>query len=157
MERLREYCSEVCNISGVETYIIAEELYDEFISDSELLSQLSFSANGIRPYIDYAKSVSAPVHFAVTHFHGRIKPFEWIPVNCIEYGDSYFHVSIRNTWLCRECGKIHCGTIIMPMREHDPVFYPDAPDRQPPIPPVFEKISCSDCGKPLQNHLIFLW
>ena len=79
----------------------------------------------------------------------------WQPVNCYKNGNTYYHVYIRDTWLCRECGYLRSGQFIMPMIEHDEVFYAGTDASYPEIPAIFQKIYCQNCGKEFQKHFVY--
>ena len=40
---LIKYCIKVCNINGLDTYIISSKYYDDILADTELLNKLSIS------------------------------------------------------------------------------------------------------------------
>ena len=47
----------------------------------------------------------------------------------------------------------------MPFSEFDPYLYYDwvnKVQKWPDIPDIFKKIPCKNCGKLLQNHLVFM-
>lgn len=155
MAQLQDYCMETICINGIDTYIISPRRLDDILSDTELLSALSISAP-IEPYIQYAKTNGSDIFFAFAHFPSRKASYTWLPVNCYKTGNTYYHVAIRSTWLCRECKNLQHGTFIMPIIEHDPVFYSGAKRPYPEIPPCFEKKACENCGKLLQNHFLSL-
>lgn len=73
-----------------------------------------------------------------------------------EYEDRYYHVFIRESWLCRECRHVHRGIVIMPMAEADAIFLDKPYFMEFDIPTFFKKLPCESCGRPLQNHLIII-
>lgn len=155
MEQLEKYCIEVRQINGKMTYIVSPKLFDEIQLDEDLLASLYASLNRIRHQIEEAKANPDRIFFAfVQHSHVKMKRYVWEPVNCYKDGDVYYHVHIRNTWMCRECKQLHHGKFIMPMDESDPIFYSGTDNPYPPVSPVFKKRICANCGKALQNHFI---
>lgn len=154
MEQLRRYCIEVNDINGIQTYIICPDLLEQILADIELLSALSTSLAKIKQFVGYAKANTFAVFFAFAHFGNRIEPYAWQPVNCYKRGDVYYHVSIRNTWVCRECKQLLRGLFIMPMVEHESAFYSGSDNPYPEIPSIFKKRICENCGKTLQNHFL---
>ena len=78
----------------------------------------------------------------------------WEPVNCYKEGNFYYHVYIRDNWLCRECKQVNYDKFIMPISEHDATFYSDTDNKYPNISSLFVKKKCSYCGRELQNHFL---
>lgn len=155
MEQLKRYCIEIRQINGKKTYIISQVFLDDVLLDADLLASLSVSLDNIQRKIKEAKDNPEKVFFAfVQHNHVKIEKYAWEAVNCYKDGDSYYHVHIRDSWLCRECKQIHYGKFIMPIDECDPVFYSGTDNKYPPLPSVFKKKICHHCGKELQNHFI---
>lgn len=156
MEQLQNYCIEVNDIDGIKTYIISPDLLDHLIADVELLSALSTSFEKIKHFVGYAKANTFAIFFGFAHFSNRRKSYAWQPINCYKSGSVYYHVAIRKTWVCRECKQIQHGMFIMPMVEHESIFYSDTDNKYPEIPLIFKKRVCENCGKPLQKHFLSL-
>ena len=158
MKCIKKYSIKMCHINGAEIYITNPVFYDEIIADTELLTSLFISVqdviNCIR-YISDVKSDDFNLFLAFAHFKNRKQLYSWLPVACCKYSDTFYPVKIRSSWLCRNCGHIYHGIVIMPVEEYDPVCYP-AVDNLQPIPRIFKKIRCESCGKLLQNHLIMI-
>lgn len=122
-----------------------------------MLASLFIAPNKIMPYIEIAEnSGNLELLFAFTQHENRKERFTWMPVNCYKDRNAFYHVYVRNSWMCRECGHMRYGTVIMPIIEHEPIFYSAADNRYPPIPKIFKKEFCEECGRQLQNHLIFV-
>lgn len=158
MRQLEEYCMEIRPIGGVETYIVDPEFCGDIASDDLLLSSLSASPKFIKYYIkcsEHVKTSEFSMYLAFIHSGSRIERFSWLPLNCLKHGEDYYHVVVRDTWMCRNCGHIHRGIIIMPMAECDTTVYPIR-SLMPPVPGIFKKKACECCGRLLQNHLIIL-
>lgn len=158
MEQLEKYCMKKCQINGLDTYILSPEHYGDLLQDSKLLKALHHSDfEFIKPFIDIASTVTDVELFpALTYHKGWTGQFAWIPTHCYKSGDKFVHVHFRSTWMCRECGHWHSGTILMPTVEADATFYSCTENRCPPVPSIFRKLPCKNCGKPLQNHLILI-
>lgn len=157
MEHLKQYCVKAEQINGKMTYIISPIYLDHILSDVSLLTSLyiSFDSDRILQHtIDEAKKCDKIFLAFVRHDNVKIEKYVWQAVNCYKDGACYYHVYIRDSWKCRDCGKIHYGKFIMPIDEHDPIFYSGTDNQYPPIPPVFKRRTCRNCGKELQNHFI---
>ena len=151
---LEKYCSAICNINGLMTYIISPEYYEAILSDSVLLRELSMREADLKRWVKIARKIGARgTYMAFVCHEAWIEHFRWVPVLCLKSGDEFFHVHYHDGWMCRECG-CNNGAVIMPMPEADPIFYKRAGNGSPEIPPGFRKIPCKNCGKMLQNHLI---
>lgn len=149
---LKKYCIEIRKINGIMTYIISPVFLDSILCDTDLSALLSASLD-IRYKINEAKENPEKIFLAfVQHSNVKIEKYVWEPVNCYKDGDYYYHVYIRASWLCRECKQIHYGKFIMPIDEHDHIFY--SRTKVPPIPSIFKRRVCCNCGKELQNHFI---
>ena len=159
MKLLQKYCANELVIDGLKTYIISPEHYENLLHDTMLLEQLSISDVGkkfIPRLIEYTKQISEiKIYFAFVQHENR-KICIWEPVNVCKYENEYYHVFIRDSWLCRECGHIHLGKIIMPILEADGVFLDGRNIMTSDIPTIFNKIPCEKCGKLLQNHLLII-
>ena len=159
MKSLQEYCINELIIDGLKTYIISPEHYEKLLHDTKLLEQLGISDTGrkfIFERIEYAKQISeVKIHFAFVQHKNR-KICTWEPVNVCEYENVFYHVFIRDSWLCRECGHNYLGKIIMPMSEADGVFLDVRNIIKSDIPVIFKKISCENCGRLLQNHMLII-
>ena len=160
MNLLHEYCINELVIDGLKTFIISPEHYEDLLHDGKLLEQLSISDVGkdfISRMIEYARQISEiKIYFAFAQHENYAKRFMWEPVNVCKFGDDFYHIFIRNNWLCRECGHNHLGKIIMPMFEADGVFLDMRNIKTTVIPAIFNKIPCEKCGKLLQHRLLII-
>ncbi len=157
MDRLKDYCIEVRDIDGLRTYIISSDYLDNFLSDKDLLASLFVSPESIQYMVNQAKENPSKVFFAfVQRNNVNNKRFVWQPVNCYKNGDIYCHIFIRDSWMCRECNHINRDKFIMPMVEHETIFYVMEGIKYPPILSVFKRRICEKCGKTLQNHFVSL-
>ncbi len=154
MEKIKNYCTNICSINGVETFIIAPSKYDDLINDYDLLKDMATSKERINPFIQTAKeSCSDKIFFAFVNVPTKVEYLQWIPVLCYKSGNQFLHINYRTSWMCRECGNIMEKPLIMPIDELDTTFYTFAENKYPNIDPIFKKIKCPKCGKLLQNHL----
>ena len=158
MERLKRYCIDIKEINGIETYIISPKLLDDVFSDLELLDSLfvSYENKLIQHLIHEAKSSPLRIFVAFTkHSNIKIEKLVWQPVNCYKDGDDYHHVFICDSWICLECKHINHDKFIMPIVEHDAIFYAGTDNQFPPICSVFKRKKCINCEKLLQNHYLY--
>lgn len=159
-ELLAKYCIKICNINGLDTYIISPQYYGDILADTELLDKLTVSifasADSIKKFINIAKKVDNQLLLAFVYYKNYIDKFAWMPLNCYENENSFYLIFYRDSWLCRECGYLLHANIIMPIEECDTVFYSGTKNQYSPIPSIFKKIPCPKCGKLLQNHLFLL-
>lgn len=159
IEELERYCLRICCIQGLDTYIISPQNYDALLADRKLLKQFysTWVEETLRNLIQIAADVpDGRLYPAVVRHKNRWKKFEWEPVLCYQNRDVFYHVFYRNSWMCRECGHILHTSIIMPMAEADAVFYSGVERNHIEVAPFFQKIPCTKCGRPLQNHLFLL-
>ena len=158
MERLKDYCLNVCMIDGLQTFIISPAKYDAFIKDSNLLNDLQITKARYEVVLSYAKiakEVGADkLYLAFVYLPFFAERFQWLPLYCYKSQNQFYHVSYRNTWMCRECGNVMNKSIFMPMVEADATIYPR--DKRAGVSPIFHKIPCPKCGKLLQNHLVII-
>lgn len=155
MDQLKRYCIDIKDINGIETYIVSPELLDDAFSDIELLDSLfiSYENKLIQHFVNEAKSSPSRVFVAFTkHSNIKIEKLVWQLVNCYKDGDDYHHVFIRDSWMCRKCKHINHDKFIMPIIEHDTLFYAGTDNQYPPISSLFKRKKCINCEKPLQNH-----
>lgn len=156
-ERLKKYCEKICWIDGLETYIVSPSEYDNLMEDEELLGDLKRSQKDIAPFIKAAEEAgNGKLFFSFMKHPNWIEKYEWAPVHCYKWESSFYHVCYRKLWMCRECRNIVHASIIMPMTEAEPIFYSGTEKEYPDISPIFKKVECPYCGRPLQNHLI-IW
>lgn len=159
MERLKQYCMGVCDIDGLQTFIIFASKYEELLRNSELLKDLKISERLMTPFIKTIRELNTDkIYFAFVYLPTFIEKFQWMPVYCYKNGSQFYHVHYRDSWMCRECGNIMNQSVIMPLVEAEPeiYFYSARGNRHPSIPPFFQKIKCPKCGKLLQNHLFLI-
>ena len=123
MYKRQKYCSAICNINGLMTYIISPEYYEAILSDSVLLRELSMREADLKRWVKIARKIGARgTYMAFVCHEAWIEHFRWVPVLCLKSGDEFFHVHYHDGWMCRECG-CNNGAVIMPMPEADPIFY----------------------------------
>lgn len=157
MNRLNDYCLDLCVIDGLLTYIISPAKYSILLKDNELLKDLERTDNDILPYIETAREIGIDkLYLAFVKVPFSAKKFQRLPMLCYQNGNQFYHVHYRNTWMCRECKYIMNKPIIMPMAEADTTIYHCSERKYPDIPSIFQKIKCPKCGKLLQNHWIIL-
>lgn len=159
MERLRQYCMDVCDIDNLQTFIISPSKYEDILKDDELLKLLKTSKKLTSSFIRTLKELDTDkIYFAFVSLPAFIEKFQWMPVYCYKNGKQFYHVHYRDSWICRECGNIMNEPIIIPLVETEPCIYSHSASRNkyPDIPSVFTKIKCPECGKPLQNHFIII-
>lgn len=157
MERLKPYCIDIHYIDGLLTFIISPSKYEDILENKELLKWLDKSENEIGKFIKIVKEVGTnKIYLGFVYLTTKIKKYRWIPMHCYKNGNEFYHVFFRYTWMCRECGNIINGSIIMPMVEADPTIYRLSGNEYPNIPLIFKKVNCPKCGKSLQNHLIIM-
>ncbi len=161
MERFEYYCKDIVDINGIKTYIVSQEYLDNILLDLEFLASLCGSLpliegrRIVRYLVDEAQSNPSRIFFAFVKHINSSKTYErWEPINCYKNGDDYYHIYIRDNWMCRECKQINYGKFIMPMIEHDAVFYSGTDNKFPTISSLFKSKKCAYCEKTLQNHFI---
>lgn len=157
MSELEGYCSDICLIDGLITYIIAPAHCDALAADRELLEQLEIPGGRVSQYIRVVRANrSYPLHVALVRHEERLERFQWELVHCYKNGGAFCHVFYRDSWMCMACRHVLSAPIIMPMSEADGIFYCGTKNRFPAIPPLFQKLRCPACGGFLQNHLMIL-
>lgn len=151
MEKLiYKYCTEEYIIDGIRTYIIPKERYDEVyheieISDfSETIKELNLS------FIDMFRQTDIPeIYPSIAYSH------IYMFVHLYKYEGKFYHVALRTGWVCRNCYQPNKFNIAaMPMYESEIDFLPY--DVTPEIPPVFKRIPCQKCGKPLNRRFLII-
>ena len=152
-KQIKTYCKEIVCINEIQTYIISPNATENILKNSGLLSNLSIPCQKLQPFIEYTR-LDSNIFFAFAYFPNRVMPYTWQPVNCYKKGNIYLHVMIRNTWFCQECKQLQYGLFIMPIIEHDKIFYSGTKNPYPPISTLFQKKSCIHCGKPFLNHFL---
>ena len=157
MERLKSYCTDVCFIDGLKTFIISPSKFDDILKDNELLKYLKKSDKDIVPFIKTSMAVgTSKMYLAFVNLPAKVERLQWLPVHCYKSGNQFYHVYYRNTWMCRECKHIMNQSIVMPMVEVDSTIYHQCENKYPDIPLIFQKEKCPKCGRILQNHLIII-
>lgn len=157
MERLKNYCTEICLIDGLQTFVISPSKYDDMIKDKELLNCIKRPEMDIVPFIKTAREAGTDkIYLAFVNLPVKMERFQWIPIHCYKNGNQFYHVHYRNTWMCRECRNIMNQSMVMPMVEADSTIYHWCENNYPDIPLIFQKVKCPKCGKPLQNHLLVI-
>lgn len=141
-----KYIYKQINIWGVETFIIYPEYYKQVI---ELLNLYPDIVKLALSNFESTRSASnIEIYPAVIYCFDR-----YFPVLCYRVGEEFYHVHAHGSWMCRECWHNN-GLVIMPLYEAETNYYDIKKIRDFEIPKGFQKINCSKCGKPLQNHLI---
>ena len=166
MKQFECYFKEIREIDGVKTCIVSQEFLDDVLSDSEVLSMLcrskstefvEFVKRRMQCFVNEAKRNPTRIFFAFAEQRNSRKiHLSWEPINCYKDGDLYYHVYIRDSWMCRECKQMNYDKFIMPMTEHATGFYVGTDNKYPPISPLFKKKKCIYCEKVLQNHFIYI-
>ncbi len=153
---ISEYSDKELIIDGLKTYIISPRHYEEFLSDVELFHNLDIRGtlyDAIQSLIENADQIrEIKIELAVV-LHENRKICRWEPVNVYE---DVCHVFIRRSWMCRNCGHIHKGIIIMPMVESDSTFLEKEQLKNYSFPGIFKKFKCEKCGKEMQKHLYYI-
>lgn len=156
-EIFQNYGTKIVCINEIETYILAPEFHKAVIADLDLHRMISCSRKDIAYFINKVETAHlSELYFAFAYHSSWQKPFAYMPIFCYQWKHQFYHVQVRNSWLCRECNHIHYGTILMPIVEQEPIFYSNTKHPYPPIPPCFQKLPCEQCGKQLPNHLIWI-
>lgn len=147
-----KYCTEENIIDGVKTYIIPKERYDEFYHDIKISEFFNIMKEHSLSFIKYIKEINIPeICLSIVCQHGG-NVYYLVP--CYKYDGKLYHVSLKNGWFCPECRQPNTfdGIYAIPMYEDDLTFLPL--DVTPEIPPVFKKIPCQKCGKPLNRQFM---
>ena len=155
---LEKYCSSICCIDGIDTYIISSAQSAALMANKELSENLvhSWAKNMVMHFLQVTKEIDT-LHLAFGHHKSRAGlSLEWQPILCYQTENTFSHVYYRDSWMCRECGNILRAPIIMPLCESEPDFYYETNNRFPAFSPLFQKYPCPKCGRLLQNHLIIL-
>lgn len=153
---ISEYSDKELIIDGLKTYIISPRHYEEFLSDVELFQTLDIRGtlyDAIQPLIENTRQIrDIKIGLAIV-LHENRKNCRWEPVNVYE---DVCHVFIRRSWMCRNCGHIHKGIIIMPRVESDSTFLEKEQLKNYSFPGIFKKFKCEKCGKEMQKHLYYI-
>lgn len=154
MEQLQKYCLKECYIDGIYTYIINQaKIRDAKVE--KLLADLHISKTHVEALLTELEEANHKnLYLAFAYNPNFAEKYRWLPLLCYKNENTFYHVSYRSTWMCRECNYKYNASIIMPMVEADAVIYHGV--EYPKIPDIFKKMNCPQCGKPLQNHLIIL-
>lgn len=150
MNDFEKYVYRQLNICGVDTYIIHPGYWNDVINLLNLNRSLCLS---IFLTADSVKTVE--LYPAVVYQPNYLARFRWMPLLCYRDGENFYHVYYHSGWRCRECWYNN-GAVIMPMVEADAIYYRSTENPHPPIPQIFRKKACQNCGKMLQNHLIIV-
>ncbi|MCM1327019.1 MAG: hypothetical protein NC094_09460 [Bacteroidales bacterium] len=155
MEQLQKYCLKECHINGISTYITSPKEYDNLLKDKNLLNDLHISKRHIETLFNELKEAhDINLYLAFVYNPNFAEKYRWFPLLCYKSENTFYHVTYRNTWMCRECNHKYNVPIVMPMVEADAIIYQGI--EYPKIADVFKKVNCPNCGRPLQNHLIIL-
>lgn len=166
MQQFEHYYKDVTYINGIKTCIVSQEFLNVILEDSELIENLfkEISFIQVKKIVEYlineAKSNPSKIFLAFAErkvwrmINKKRSVVWWEPVNCYKEDNFYYHVHIRDNWLCRECKQVNYDKFIMPISEHDATFYNDTDNKYPNISSLFVKKKCSYCGRELQNHFL---
>ncbi len=149
---IHKYCTEEHTIDGVKTYIIPKECYDELYHDIEISELCDIMKKHSLYSVKYLKETDISEIFLSIVFAYREIMYDFIP--CYKYNEKLYHVAFKTGWFCLECRQPNTfnGIYVIPMSEDDPLFLPL--DVTPEIPPVFKKMPCRKCGKPLSRRFM---
>ena len=173
MKQFERYFKEIreFEIDGVKTCIVSPEFLDDVLSDTEVFAVLCNSSTLHSKSTKFVEFLKERMQYLVKE--ARYNPtriflafakqttskknhFWWEPINCYKDGDVYYHVSIRDNWVCRECGQNNLDKFIMPLIEANSLFYAGTDNKYPTISPLFKKKKCIYCKKVLQNHFLHI-
>lgn len=138
-------------IDGILTYLFHPEELDELLKDSNKPEDF------LNCILWHKKRIQEITHIEEVKLYPAVCHVEkincWMPVYCMEQGESYYHVGFNQHWRCRDCGTEN-GPVLL----HQTEVYRDVyiGREWPQIPPIFRKICCKKCGHMLQGHLIKL-
>lgn len=152
MTEISKYFEITINIDGTETIIVKKGLEESFLK-SEIVGEY-FSDNIIGNLL-YIPTVCDKynLRFGILRLKTNYKTWN-IAVLCMLIDGEFHHVFYKENWLCREC-RHNNGRVLMPFFESgDSVMltYIDCWK----MPKIFNKMPCKNCGKILQNHIMFL-
>lgn len=149
MEKIiNRYCTQEHIIDGIRTYIIPPEYYDDIYRDTEV-SDIS-AKDLLLSHIDFYRRTPVDKLYLSAVYLLRKKMY--ISADCYEYDGKLYHVAVKSGWVCLECRKPNTfdGWCAMPQYEDDADF----PICE--VPPIFQKIPCRYCGKPLNRRFLKL-
>lgn len=169
MRQLVRYCMEVRCINDLDTYIISPQCYEELLSDTELMKLLwwhrdqhgqlhlppDWREEMITGMMENSRKVDN-LYVAAVRLKKMPERSAWEPTYCYHQEDAFYHVMYRESWCCMDCRHWLQAPLIMPMAEHDPLFYQGTENRWPDTPPIFQRVRCPNCGMTLNNHLKLL-
>lgn len=150
MTEISKYFESTININGTETIIVKKGLEESFLK-SETFGEY-FSDNIIKMLL-YIPTVCNKynLRFGILRLKTNYKTWN-IAVLCMLIDGEFHHVFYKENWLCRECRHDN-GRVLMPFVENgDSVMLNGYSE----VPKVFTKKPCKNCGKILQNHIMFL-
>lgn len=152
---LKKYRLECLKIDGAETHIIDLNSMEALVNDHQLLAQMGIERKYLMPYIDVISSVREVELYLSIVYNERFKVHQCFPVLCLRWNNRYHHVVYDDRWYCRNC-RHEVERVLRHFSESSDggVVYSD--HEYPPIPMMFQKINCPQCGEPLQCHLMLL-
>ena len=166
LQQFERYCKEIREIDGVKTCIVSSEYLDDILADSEVFSMVCQGRSKHIEFVEFMKrhmqylvkeAKSNPTRiflaFAEQRNSKRVHLW-WEPINCYKDGDVYYHVYIRDNWVCMECRQNNLEKFIMPLAGTNSYLYAGTDNQYPPIAPIFKMKKCVYCEKPLQYYFI---
>lgn len=145
---INRYCTKEYIIDGVRTYIIPPEHYDDIYRDTEV-SDIS-TKNFIMSHTNFYRQIHIDkLYLSITYLPDYTM---YIFIDCYEYCVKIYHVTVKSGWICPECRKPNTFDSWYAMLQYeDDISFPPCK-----VPPVFRKIPCQYCGKPLNRRFLKL-
>lgn len=147
MSELSKYFDCMININGTETLIVKKGFETDFIK-SDLIHK--YLTNGVIDMLSYYPILCDKynLYFGILCVKTDYKIW-YTAVLCMYVDGEFHHVFYKDNWICREC-RFDNGSVLMPYFESDGTV------KSVKIPYVFNRVPCKNCGKTLQNHIMFL-
>lgn len=152
---LKKYRLECLKIDGAETHIIDPNSMEALVNDRQLLAQMGIERKYLMPHIDVISSVrEVELYLSIIH-NEKFKVHPWFPVLCLRWNNRYHHVVYNDSWSCRYCGH-KVERVLRHFSESGDGFVAYPVHALPPVPMMFQKINCPQCGELMQCHLMLL-
>lgn len=135
-------------IDGILTYLFHPEDLDELLEDSCKTEDFTDCILWHKKHLsEIAQIEEVKLYPAACHVE---KINRWLPVYCLEWEGSYYHVGFNAQWKCRDCDTEN-GPVLL----HQTEVYSDVyiGREWPQMPTIFKKVPCKKCGHLLQGHL----